>query len=185
MTSYFRVYCNTDNKWEYTWSDEYPNECPVNSNHNINENSISKIPIESVISKRFEFNSYKFKKETLSTQYWTKLTTFAYAGKNTVGFLRKIVIVSRMDENNGIKDGDINNNFGFSFRIYDKTNQELIYDTYVDGSSEEELFKFQDMNNNNQSNNDALWQLAIKKDENSGDIYIEGIDLYFYKVQTD
>ena len=38
---HYRVYCNTDSKNEYVWNTSIPTTCPINSEHDINTESIS------------------------------------------------------------------------------------------------------------------------------------------------
>jgi hypothetical protein len=37
----WRIYCNTDNRWEYVWSETQPTTCPINTNHTVNNNSVN------------------------------------------------------------------------------------------------------------------------------------------------
>lgn len=40
----YKIYCNTDNKWEYIWLDSsntYPTKCPTNTAHNVDLSSIA------------------------------------------------------------------------------------------------------------------------------------------------
>jgi len=37
----YRIYCTTDNKWEYIWDTSAPTTCPVNGVHTVNANSVS------------------------------------------------------------------------------------------------------------------------------------------------
>ena len=39
----YRVYCNTESDWVYTWAEEAPNVCPNNEGHTINNNSIHQV----------------------------------------------------------------------------------------------------------------------------------------------
>lgn len=41
----YRLYCNTDNKYEYVWSDTEPQACPINNTHSIDLSTISIIQI--------------------------------------------------------------------------------------------------------------------------------------------
>ena len=45
MTSpkYYKVFCNTDNRWEYSWNATVPTTCPVNSGHDINADTIEDV----------------------------------------------------------------------------------------------------------------------------------------------
>ncbi len=36
---YYRIFCETDNQWEYTWSTTIPTVCPVTGGHTITANS--------------------------------------------------------------------------------------------------------------------------------------------------
>ncbi|QKF94439.1 hypothetical protein QKU48_gp0981 [Fadolivirus algeromassiliense] len=36
----YRLYCNTNSQWEYTFSQTLPSTCPINGTHSINNNSI-------------------------------------------------------------------------------------------------------------------------------------------------
>lgn len=46
----YRLYCNSNSQWEYTYDTKLPTICPINSNHNINLSSISVIDQISAIS---------------------------------------------------------------------------------------------------------------------------------------
>ena len=39
----YRIYCQTDSKWEYIWNDIAPTTCPVNVAHTVNSNSIGEL----------------------------------------------------------------------------------------------------------------------------------------------
>ena len=39
--NHYKIFCNTDNKYEYIWSEEEPTICPVNNSHSVDLNSIS------------------------------------------------------------------------------------------------------------------------------------------------
>jgi len=41
----YRIYCNTDNKWVYTWATTPPIECPDDSGHSFNSSSVSIIQV--------------------------------------------------------------------------------------------------------------------------------------------
>lgn len=44
MKLYYRLYCITDDRWEYLWQDSdlpLPTTCPTNAAHTINSNSVS------------------------------------------------------------------------------------------------------------------------------------------------
>jgi hypothetical protein len=38
----WKIYCLTDNQFEYIWQETSPTQCPINSNHNIDINRVSK-----------------------------------------------------------------------------------------------------------------------------------------------
>ena len=43
----YRIYCNTDNKWEYVWSETAPTTCPTNTAHSVNSTSVSVVETSS------------------------------------------------------------------------------------------------------------------------------------------
>ena len=36
---YYKLYCETDSKWEYVWSETPPTQCPTNTAHTIDADS--------------------------------------------------------------------------------------------------------------------------------------------------
>lgn len=38
---YYKIWCNTDSKYEYVWSDDEPTVCPVNNAHSVDTSSVS------------------------------------------------------------------------------------------------------------------------------------------------
>ena len=62
MTTLFkwRIRCNTDDKFEFIWSEEMPTSCPINKNHNIN-NSLT------CIIDKIEPNIVKIKEDSIVT----------------------------------------------------------------------------------------------------------------------
>ena len=57
---YWRIKCETDNKYEYIWAEETPDKCPTNTAHTINTGTIASI------DKR-EPNLMEIKEESVST----------------------------------------------------------------------------------------------------------------------
>lgn len=37
----YRIYCTTDQQWEYVWSASAPSTCPINATHSVNSSSVS------------------------------------------------------------------------------------------------------------------------------------------------
>lgn len=185
MTQLYRIYCITEGGWQTEWRDDEPSECPNDSGHTVNVNSASRKKPETVV-KRFEFSSQRFKRNQLKTNSWKKITTYSFPGTDDIGYLKKISFVNRMNSYNGKKnDTDLVsiNSFGYYFRIYDKTNQQIIYDSsYLGGNTVENSKVMKDINHSFQSTGEALWELCLKRVSNTGDLYIEGFDFYFYKV---
>lgn len=52
----YRVWCDTDSKWEYTWAESEPTKCPTNTSHIIDANKTSVVDsvIENTITVREE-----------------------------------------------------------------------------------------------------------------------------------
>jgi len=66
--SQYRIYCITDQKWEYIWNTTEPATCPTNTTHEVNLNSISKI-------NEISQSSVEIKQETILTGGHTRLVT--------------------------------------------------------------------------------------------------------------
>ena len=179
MTSYYRIYCETNSKWEYEWTNIAPTVCPTDESHTINTNSIQKVPTV-VTYKRFEFANKKYKKKDLKTNSWKKLTSYQFPGTDEIGCLRRINIIAYMNKDKSNKEGT--STFGYYVRIYDKTNTTIIYDTsYCAGTDLVQNYNFEDLINSNQSSDGAIWEISVKKGSKAGDLYLDGVDLYFYK----
>ncbi len=41
----WKIYCITDSKWEYVWSETAPTTCPTDTGHTVNPNSVSDIEV--------------------------------------------------------------------------------------------------------------------------------------------
>lgn len=61
----YRIYCDTDSKWEYIWDTVEPTVCPTNAGHTVNSNSVS--DEDKVKSKTIDDTDspYKIKKKAL------------------------------------------------------------------------------------------------------------------------
>lgn len=57
---YYRVFCTTDNKYEYVWNTSAPTTCPVNTEHTINTSTIAVI-------KEISENIQKIQEEEVPT----------------------------------------------------------------------------------------------------------------------
>lgn len=55
----FRIYCETDNKWEYIWDTVAPTICPTTSGHTVNSNSVNFI--EEINSKTIDNTDVDYK----------------------------------------------------------------------------------------------------------------------------
>ena len=186
MTTRYRIFCETDNKWEQTWSDVPLTQCPVNAGHTVISNSTQEVPIKYGTGIRLEFKNSKYSRKQLRTGSWKKLTTYGFPGTDTIGFLRSMNIVSNMKAYNGKKNdvnGNGNSKFGYYIRIYDQTNKQTVYESgFLGGTSAEDLKMITDINDSNLSSGPALWIIGMRRDDHSGDAYLDGIDMYFYKV---
>ncbi len=74
----YRVYCSTDSKYEYVWSETLPTTCPTNTAHTIDSNNVSIIEIN-------DPDTIKIKEESIPTGAHFSATTIKInAIKNTV-----------------------------------------------------------------------------------------------------
>lgn len=80
----YRIWCNTDNKYEYTWDEEgiTPTKCPKNTVHDVDNNSIT-------IVETMEDNSISIKTEEIETQGLTQVQSFEVDVLDTVGTYTK------------------------------------------------------------------------------------------------
>ena len=59
--NYYRIYCQTDSKWEYIWSEDLPTVCPVNDTHTVTVGSASQTYEKFVESKEVIINEETIK----------------------------------------------------------------------------------------------------------------------------
>ena len=90
----YRIYCQTDGKWEYTWNTVTPTTCPTNSFHTINVNSIAvsnymKDPINVDVATFTLRKSNFYRCNTLSSSITFNLTPAA-DNKDRIVFFQKI-----------------------------------------------------------------------------------------------
>ena len=187
MSTRYRIFCDTENKWVETWADVAPTECPNDSNHTVVSNSVQEMPIRYGTGIRLEFRSTRYRRNHMRTNSWKKLTTYGFPGTDRIGFLRTISVVSNMKKYNNIStdiDNDVGNQkFGYYIRIYDQTNKQTVYESgFLGGTPTESLKLLGNISNSNLSSDPAVWIIGIKRADNTGDTYLDGIDLYFYKV---
>jgi hypothetical protein len=69
----YRVYCNTDSKYEYVWNTTAPTTCPTNTGHSINTGTIS-------IVDEVSTGIIKIKEENIPTGENFRAECFALAG---------------------------------------------------------------------------------------------------------
>lgn len=175
MSSYYRIFCETDEKWEYVFSVSEPTECPTDSNHTVNPNSVSLKKAK--YDEDFTLN-LKLSKNAYSTDAYTEILSFLYQGCIRVGKLRRIEITYNMTKNGKYKTGS--SGFGFMLRIYDITNNQTVYET-SEVSAKEIIHSGEiDVPDCICSQDPASWSIEIKKGSNGGVIKIRHIRLIFF-----
>ena len=174
MSTFYRIYCETDSKWEYAWDDAPITTCPENVGHTVNSNSIS--DIEPEFNEDFTLN-IKFSKQEMDTSIYTEILSFLYPGADKVGGLTKIELTYSMDKNGQYKTGSTD--FGFYLNIRDITNNTTIHTT-PQFAGEEIINSTTHNFNCTCSADEASWCIQIKKATNAGNINIRHIKLYFF-----
>lgn len=61
----YRIYCTTDNKWEYIWDTVAPTVCPVSGGHGVNNDSINEVEKTKLKTIDNSKSPYKAKKDFL------------------------------------------------------------------------------------------------------------------------
>lgn len=175
MSVYYRIFCETDEKWEYKWGPGEPTECPTNATHTINPNSIS--VRKPKFNEDFTINT-KLTKQDMSDTDYIELLSFLYQGSDFVGVLKKIEITFSMDKNGKHKTGS--DGFAFYLQIRDITNNQIVYETSKIDATEIISSGEVEVNNSICSTNPASWCVQIKKGVNAGNINIRHIRLIFF-----
>ena len=174
MSLYYRIYCETDSKWEYLWSNSEPTTCPTNAGHSVNSNSISKRRAK--FDEDFTLN-LKLTKQEMDESTFMEMLSFLYRGSDNVGVLKKIEITYSMDKNGKYKTGSAN--FSFYLQVRDITNDTIVYETSEQPATEIISSGEIEVNNAVCSSNPASWCILIKKGSNAGNINIRHIRLVF------
>ena len=171
----YRIYCITEEAYQYEIGVTSPTVCPNDSGHTINANSIN-IAIEPIIVHLPITNIIKEK--DLKTDVPWVVTTYNFPGTTIYGHLKIINFITSMKEGKNGKEGDAG--FGFFVNIYDLTNNISILDSLeVTAEKTIELLNCI-VSGSNCSEDGALWQIGIKKASSTGDINLKSIDLFFY-----
>ena len=76
--NYYKIFCTTDNKFEYVWDVVPPNKCPVNAAHTVDTNSVA-------ITRTVSENSVKIQEEETPTggHFRVETITMAVAASET------------------------------------------------------------------------------------------------------
>ena len=175
MSSLYRIFCETDEKWEYKWGPGEPTECPTNPAHTVNPNSIS--------VKKPKFNedftvNLKLTKQEMSETDYLEILSFLYQGSQFVGTLKKIEVTFSMDKNGKYKTGS--SNFGFYLQIRDITNSQIVYETSEVNATEIISSGEIIVDSCVCSTHPASWCIQIKKSTNAGNINIRHLRLIFF-----
>jgi len=183
MSYKYRLYCNTDTKWEYIWNDVDPGvtvahgitECPTNGVHTINSNSIKMIDL--VENKHRINTNFKIKQRELSTTTYTEINTFIFEGSDVMGTFIYFKVISSMNEHSQGKTGDTD--FDYTIRIYDKTNRNLICTNTISGNPLENTFTC--TTGSNIPTGEATLSVQVINGLKGGDININYVELLFKK----
>ncbi len=176
MSTFYKIYCETDSKWEYEWGNTPITVCPIDGGHAVNSNSVS--DLEEIFYHDFTLNT-KIAKEDIDVTTYKEIFSFLYKGSDKVGSLRKIEITFSMDPH-GVYETD-STDFGFFLNIRDTTNNTSIFTSAQFPGKEIITTLFENFTSTS-SIDSASWRIQIKKAVNCGDINIRGIKLYYFYV---
>ncbi len=73
----YRVWCNTDNKWEETWDEFTPTICPINYSHDINHETVTIIDSVTQEFPTTDLDNYQLAVHNTSKPTIPGITTFA------------------------------------------------------------------------------------------------------------
>jgi hypothetical protein len=153
MSIKWRIYCITDNKWEYIWNNSSPTVCPIDANHTVNDNSISDV------SKLQLYSNIHILKPISGSNIYTKIASFI-SPNNIISFK----MMSYMD-------GDA---ISYDCKIINQNNviiKTLTFNNTTLGINIIDSF-------DNEINTDDILEFYIKSD-NSKKIYVESISSYY------
>jgi len=176
MSTFYKIYCETDSKWEYEWGNTPITVCPINGGHAVNSNSVS--DLEEIFCHDFTLNT-KIAKEDMDVTTYKEIFSFSYNGSDKVGSLRRIEITSSMDPH-GIYETD-STDFGFFLKVRDLTNNTDIYETAQIAGDETVISNTTDFVCTCAST-PCSWCIQIKKANNAGNTFIRHIRLNFFKI---
>lgn len=125
MSIRYRVYCKTDQRFEYVWTDTLPTECPVDPAHDINVDSIESYEEEHEV---YPISCARYKTKNKS---YTRILTFHY-DEHTMGIIRRFEYMSYMDKKN---EDDDNNPPSYWIEVYDQTTSTSLMETEFTNTS--------------------------------------------------
>jgi hypothetical protein len=149
----YRIWCDTDNQYEYVWSSELPTECPTDAGHTIDTSKISRIGVK---------NQSSFIEQTVINQD-VKQTSYKTVGE---------IIHLGIDDNGQIleakviayKDSGVTS---YDVRIVDKENGSVVI-CEATGLTNDEKSVVDLGTISNQPDGESIFEVQIKKTGGNG-----------------
>lgn len=91
MSIYWRIFCVTDNQWEFEWSDTALTECPVNNLHSVILSSNQDIGQEKIVS------TYSTPVSIITPGFFKRICSISY-NTSDFGSLRRIKMIAKKSE---------------------------------------------------------------------------------------
>jgi hypothetical protein len=142
MSKYWRVYCNTEQQFVYTWSDTTPTVCPTTSSDSIG--TIKELPIN---YKRLE---YSITPTEVNSNTYTLILEFEFPGTNEIKYVDSCKILTYI------------NSGTYSLRLYDLTNSNVIAEKTGNNNTTSLLIDMGTLSN--LPTNAALFEVQVKRD---------------------
>jgi len=109
MTTEWRIYCQTESNWVYTWNDTAPTSCANNVGHDVNAQSVQEVRHETPVA-------YLTLNTPITTTSYQRVLQYHYTP--LIGELRRLKIVA-------YKHGDVSS---FDIQCVDTTHLNVIMD---------------------------------------------------------
>ena len=156
MSTYYRIYCNTEDGWQYAWSDTPLTVCPIDAGHTVNNLSVQDIMKKTLLTIIQNTTTTKLKK-------FVRLIRFQY--KTDYGNLHSVELLGYLSSAGSatIEFFDTTNNVLLLTASYSNTVQDVIVD----------LGRFEST-----PESDAIIEMNVKIDSGSATIYLDSISLF-------
>jgi hypothetical protein len=161
MSTRYRIYCITEDSWQYEWSDTPLLECPIDSGHTVNNNSCQELEAEKEVL-RISGLSSSIKNTSLK-----RVIQFQY-NTDVLGPIRRIKAIAYVD----------GSSTSFDIQLYDITNVTSLLDTTSSVVVEDSIVDIGVVSS--PPSGEVVLEISAKRNNGNGKVKFSEIVVYSY-----